>query len=201
MNGLEFSKRRENLSRMDQVKSAIRMYVHIKHRLSTKHEFGLMTVTNSAEWVSDYTDKTEILFRKLDTIEPKGSFKACNMSSVFTEFKEKNKTLNTNFIYRVIFIYSRSNVVPDWFTGKDTANELLEYPLFAFDGLYLHKKPGKESDPQKVYNFITDVEPDDRSGYFFEVNASTRRLQLAFAKLLANPLQREPDETNFKCTA
>jgi hypothetical protein len=70
-------------------------------------------------------------------------------------------------VYRVIFIYSRSNVIPFFQGARERRMEnrddgggateivppalvqqLLDAPNFFFDALYLHSKPSKENRPQ-----------------------------------------------------
>lgn len=104
------------------------------------------------------------------------------------------------------------------------ADRLLATPVFFFDGLYLHKKPSKENNPQGVYgnlfpprlcrlrspdvcrcgvcgcaDFLTDVESLEENSYFSETHQSLRRIYTNFTLLLANPLQR-PEQDKFKTT-
>ncbi|KAI9146512.1 hypothetical protein BKA69DRAFT_33365 [Paraphysoderma sedebokerense] len=95
---------------------------------------------------------------------------------------------------RVIFLYSRSNVMVK-FKGSDADGvELMKRfhscGKYFFDCIYLHEKPNEDSDPQDVYDSLTAVESQEGLSYFFEVTRSWRRFYLAMTSLLAHPLQR-----------
>jgi len=113
------------------------------------------------------------------------------------DWNQRGPADTPDFIYRVIFVYSRSNVIPEFIPGDTTHQQFLKSPLFFFDALYLHAKQTKENNPQEVYDFITDIEGQDEKSYFFETSISNKRLQQNIATLLAHPLQR-PAQGEFK---
>lgn len=148
---------------------------------------------------------TDLFCTKLMNLQSQGNFDSFNLSSLFgllqNKYPDINNINNDNYIYRVIFIYGRSNCIPHFKEGasKSQVQQLLDSPIFYFDGLYLHNKPNKDNKPQEIYDFITELEGKDHSGYFFENSTSVRRLFLNVSNLLAHPLQR-PEQSQFVCT-
>lgn len=210
MNGIEFSKSRKNtFTRLDLVKHMLKMFVHLKHKMNPRHEFAIVCLTDAAIWFQDFTSDVELLAKKVSTLQTQGDFPRFNMSSVFDLFAKKValpqvtmedlKRGGADYLYRVLFIYSRTTVVPEWIDGREMADRLLATPVFFFDGLYLHKKPSKENNPQGVYDFLTDIESLEENSYFSETHQSLRRIYTNFTLLLANPLQR-PEQDKFKTT-
>jgi hypothetical protein len=185
----------------------IKMFVNAKHKMNPKHEFALICLTDGAIWYQDFTNDVDLFVKRVSNLAAQGDFPFFNMSSLFDLFLRKTtipqisvedlKRFGTDYLYRMIFIYSRTTVVPEWSEGKEAMERLTASPIFFFDAMYLHKKPSKESNPQAVYDFITNVDSHEGNSFFSETHQSLRRVYLNFTLLLANPLQR-PEQDKFK---
>ncbi|ELR25145.1 uncharacterized protein ACA1_288660 [Acanthamoeba castellanii str. Neff] len=216
MNGIEFSKSRKNtFTRLDLVKHMLKMhaatlrFVHLKHKMNPRHEFAIVCLTDAAIWFQDFTSDVELLAKKVSTLQTQGDFPRFNIAKKVAlpqVTMEDLKRGGADYLYRVLFIYSRTTVVPEWIDGREKrtshngthafldvfemADRLLATPVFFFDGLYLHKKPSKENNPQGSL---------EENSYFSETHQSLRRIYTNFTLLLANPLQR-PEQDKFKTT-
>jgi len=96
------------------------------------------------------------------------------------------------YVFRVIFIYGRSNVKPTFIEGEQS-NNLLRRSNFFFDVLYLHDKQTKDNCPQEIFDSLLAVERDDSNNLFYETSASLKKILYYMAHLLANPSQRTID--------
>jgi len=139
--------------------------------MNPMHEFGICVLTDGAIWHQDLTTDAELFVKRLTQLQSHGEFLTFDMSSLFDlvvkkfpEILTTEKQNSYEYIYRVIFIFSRSNTIPHF--TKNVQN-ILDSPIFFFDSLYLHSKPSKEIRPQDVYDFITEIEGKDHTAYFF----------------------------------
>jgi len=187
-------------SRLDLIKNGLRMFVHTKQKMNPNHEFGIFVLTDSAKSIYlELTNDVEVFIKKLMNLQCLGDYHTFNITSLFEQINDKFPDIikssetrsSTEYIYRAIFIYARSNTIPHITEGsKPFITQMLDSPIFFFDGLYLHSKPSKENKPQEVYDFITEFEGKNHSSYFYENSTSVRRLHLHIAHLLAHPFQR-----------
>jgi len=181
MDSLEFNRgKATKYTRLDLVKSALKSFVQLKQKMNPEHQYGICIMTESSSWYCDPTEDTSIFLSKLNNLSTAQEFNSFNVSSIFDLMNARYPDIITtraqdpSHIYRVIFIYSRSNVLP-LFSTKELANKFLDSPVFFFDCLYLHQKPTKDNRPQEVYDKITEIEGQHKNCYFFENSTSARK--------------------------
>ena len=187
------------------VEHMIKMFVQLKYFMNKSHMFGLVHLRNSAELSFNFT-KDVSKFQGNLGLEPKSEYKSFDMSSVFDEFfklvdkevtVEEEKIKNNqkpSYVYRIITIYGRSNVVPEM-KDRRSYERFLNSPICFIDNLYLHKKPGKELFPQEVYDFLNEfANGSPREFYNYETHSQLKVVYNAFNNFLGNPLQRLPQE-------
>lgn len=103
--------------------------------------------------------------------------------------KDDLKAKKLKFVYRAIFIYSRTSIKPTLSEGVDTKT-LLGSPNFYFDVLYFYSSKSK-NEPQQVFDELTQYDSDTKYMMFLCNPTSDKRIIFAnIAKLLAHPLQR-----------
>jgi len=201
MDSLDFARGKSSPTRLDLVKSALRLFVYTKQKINQDHEFALVLLTEKANWFLDLTTDLELFCKKLTAIQTQGEWSGFDLASLFdlmrVKFPEILSTQNisaTHYTYRAIFLYSRSDTIPS-FPSQQTkmCQQVLDSPIFFFDILYLHSKPGRDNKPQDVYDFITELEGKDHNPYFFENSTSSRKFLAHMSHLLAHPLQRPPE--------
>jgi len=207
MGGTEYSRGVKKETRLDHLKQTVKAFVLSKNRMNTKHEFAIAMLTETTIWHTDFTADIELFLKRFQSLKTGEDFTKYNISSLFYMLKDKFPNIvewkprfpydSPEFVYRALFVYSRSNVIPEFIPGDTTHTQFIKSPLFYFDALYLHAKQTKDNNPQDVYDFITDIEGDADKSYFFETSVSSKRLQQNVAKLLAHPLQR-PAQGDFK---
>jgi len=173
--------------------------------MNSKHEFAICLIKETTAWYQDFTSDLEVFISKLMKLESQGKWNNFDMSSLFQIINDKCTDILSvpkrpgvlpEFTYRVILFYSRSSTLPVWSSGNKLATEMLEAPYFFFDAMYIHSKPEKNTKPQEVYDFITDLESENKVGYFFENSTNTKRLYSNMAQLLAHPMQR-PEQAEY----
>ena len=125
-----------------------------------------------------------------------------------------------DYVYRVIFFYARSNVIPTlnletvlptacFFanhqlgaTNSGLSIFLLRCAVLARKAIQNQQSPGTffhfETDTtQEVYDFLTDIAGKNHTAFFFENSTSAKKFYMHTTHLLAHPLQR-PDQSCFK---
>lgn len=204
MNSTELARGRKVIgSRLDFLRAYLRSFLQIKQKLSPEHEFALCVLTDTAVWLQDFTPDIDAILSQMAHLTGSGTFLQFNMSSLFELILSKisdpavfQKQEPPSFVYRCIFIYGRSSIIPQFYDGEMSKNRLLQAPYFFFDALYVHEKPSKDNNPQEVYDRITDFDLNN-TGYFFESSTNPKRLYFHMAQLLSNPLQRS-EESSWK---
>eukprot|EP01121_Diplochlamys_sp_Union-15-3_P005267 TRINITY_DN15596_c0_g1_i1.p1 TRINITY_DN15596_c0_g1~~TRINITY_DN15596_c0_g1_i1.p1 ORF type:complete len:241 (-),score=29.38 TRINITY_DN15596_c0_g1_i1:19-741(-) len=197
----EFNRQRgKKFSRLDHLKICLRLFAYTKSKMSQKHEFAICCLTTNTIWYQDFTNDLDLLSTKLQRLDSQGKHNSFDLSSVFKVISEKcPEILSTQekpgvlpeFIYRAIFIYSRSATFPTLNSPDELLKQMFDAPYFYFDTLYLHSKPDKNTKPQEIYDFLTEhLERDEKISYVFENSTNTKRFFLNFGQLLAHPLQR-----------
>lgn len=165
--GFEFD-RNEALTRLDLVKKGIEMFVHQKSQMNALHQFGLCLLGDNATWHTDFTSDVAFFLVAVNslvaTVEVQGFNMGLLLDLIGTKFSGllKDHSINSDphsvkFLVRVILIYGRSKQVPtlgNWTEEKMLG--LLDNPVFFWDALYVHMKPGEPGNVvQAVYDFLT----------------------------------------------
>jgi hypothetical protein len=95
-------------------------------------------------------------------------------------------------VLRLVFIYSRSTVLPTYNLSTSKIAEsypILNHPNFFLDALYIHNKPKQNPLVQEIFDRITMV--DCKHVCFFDAEyAKSDRIFNFLALLVAHPLQR-----------
>jgi len=207
MNNMDFQRGNNRgikiLSRMELVKNALRIFLFSKHRMSAKHEYAICLLTETVNWFQDFTNDLDVLNKIIQNLQPQQNYTKLNMATLFETLDSKIKIPDASkppeVVYRVIFLYSRSTIIPDFGPNDQTKQlvaKMIHAPSFFFDCLYLHEKPTPQNRPQEVYDFLTDLEGKYQNSYFFENSSNVRRFHYHMALLLAHPLQR-PDQNQM----
>jgi hypothetical protein len=204
-NGHDFSKTKKGATRFDVIKNCLRIWVVTKSKINNKHEFAICILGDVCIWYQDFTANADQIINIINKLECQGKSDKFDMSTIFSTINEKApdilhpRSSQPPFIYRALLVYCRSTVIPQFLTGKELAQQMLDTRAFFFDGMYLHSKPSKENKPQEVYDAITELESDatSKTAYFFENSTNIKRFHLNMAQMIAHPLQR-PDQGDFK---
>jgi len=147
-----------------------------------------------------------LLSKKIESLQPRGEYGSFNINSLCDKMVEKypeilrcepGSSVELDYVYRLIFIYSRSDVVPH-FKDRNKAQTFFDRPIVYFDTLYLHKPSSGENPlPQKIYDFLSEIRRSDKEFYHFENSTSTTKFFSSVTTLLAHPLQRPTDQSQF----
>ncbi|GFP88065.1 hypothetical protein PHJA_000950200 [Phtheirospermum japonicum] len=196
-------------TRLESIKQAILLFVHAKLSINPDHRFAFSALSKTTYWVLTSEQKNDIKYgtmlhwhgqlRKEFSSEVESANAAMRSISVdsFSDnadltqlFKvathEAKKSRAQNRIFRVILIYCRSSMLPQYELPPTVK-------LFTLDVMYLHDKPGPENCPQTVYDSLIDAleHVSEFEGYIFESGQGlTRSLFRHMCVLLSHPHQR-----------
>eukprot|EP01097_Dermamoeba_algensis_P012010 TRINITY_DN953_c0_g1_i4.p1 TRINITY_DN953_c0_g1~~TRINITY_DN953_c0_g1_i4.p1 ORF type:complete len:305 (+),score=76.55 TRINITY_DN953_c0_g1_i4:35-916(+) len=197
-NGLEFSKTlNKKVTRLDLVKLHLRLFVQTKQRLCHLHEYAIMAITDVAIWYQDFTSNVEEVLNNINNIHTIAQFTSFNMSTLFQLLNDKvnlkQNNIRPEFVYRIVFIYSRSSCIPHYNEGCMLQKETMASPFVIYDACYLHEKASKDNKPQEIYDVVSAIENVDENSYTSETVSSCAKLNYFFCLLLAHALQRPHD--------
>ncbi|KNE66232.1 hypothetical protein AMAG_19366 [Allomyces macrogynus ATCC 38327] len=181
-------------SRLDETKDLLKRVIFLKHQLKPSHQFGLITLENVAKVYMVPTADLEFLNLAIDGIATTGAYLQCDLESLFNVVEETlHVTADADQVYRVILIYSRTNVFPDSRSNK-VLKRLYDTGRFFFDVVYVHEPPNDANFPQEIYDAFATFR-DTRgiaTNWSFQVCRSWKTLATVMTQLLAHPLQRAP---------
>ncbi|KAH9605615.1 hypothetical protein KSS87_001027 [Heliosperma pusillum] len=176
------------ITRLDSIKQSILLFIHSKLTINPNHRFAFAQLGKSASWVrkefSNDVDAAVAALRGLSVVSSGGH---ADLSQLFRiAAHEAKKSRSQNRILRVILLYCRSSVQPQF-----------QWPvvqkLFTLDVVYLHDKPGPENCPQKVYDALVEAleHVTEYEGYIFETGQGLQRILFRYmCMLLSHPQQR-----------
>ncbi|XP_057516415.1 uncharacterized protein LOC130797716 [Amaranthus tricolor] len=176
------------ITRLDSIQQSILLFIHTKLTINPDHRFAFALLSKSAAWVrKDFTsdiDSAIAAFRGLSVIPSGGEADLTQLFRIAAH--EAKKSRSQNRILRVILLYCRSSVQPQfqWPVNQKT---------FTLDVIYLHDKPGPENCPQKVYDALVDAleHVTEYEGYIFESGQALQRVLFRYmCLLLSHPQQR-----------
>jgi len=114
---------------LENFKTAITLFVHAKHQMNSAHQFSLVVLLDSAVMVHEFTNDVAAFLHSVHTLEPAGEFTSFDVSSLFDVLAERAQAAGDmlpldaerlpSFTLRAIFLYQRSNVVPEFKTGRE----------------------------------------------------------------------------------
>lgn len=178
----------------------LRMFIHNKLAISDKHCFSLMVLNegDSTLLTPKYSKNPQLfdkhLLKNLDGCDTEDIF---NMNHVFETILAKHNPLISydktppDSVYRVIFCYGRSFTLPI-LEETPEIKALLEAPNFFFDIVYTHESSSLiESKYQEIFKLLQGLDRNCK-GYSFDIERNVQAAHIAFANLLAHPLQRNP---------
>ncbi|KAJ3362178.1 Component of the BRCA1-A complex [Allomyces arbusculus] len=181
-------------SRLDETKDLLKRFIFLKHQLKPSHQFGLITLENVAKVYMVPTADLEFLNLAIDGIATTGAYLQCDLESLFNVVEETlHVTADADQVYRVILIYSRTNVFPDSRSNK-VLKRLYDTGRFFFDVVYVHEPPNDANFPQEIYDAFATFR-DTRgiaTNWSFQVCRSWKTLATVMTQLLSHPLQRAP---------
>ncbi|KNE57492.1 hypothetical protein, variant [Allomyces macrogynus ATCC 38327] len=181
-------------SRLDETKDLLKRFIFLKHQLKPSHQFGLITLENVAKVYMVPTADLEFLNLAIDGIATTGAYLQCDLESLFNVVEETLQvTADADQVYRVILIYSRTNVFPDSRSNK-VLKRLYDTGRFFFDVVYVHEPPNDANFPQEIYDAFATFR-DTRgiaTNWSFQVCRSWKTLATVMTQLLSHPLQRAP---------
>jgi len=128
-----------------------------------------------------------------------------DVSLVFKQLEEnfdlhlQNENEDNPFTVRVIFVYGRPDSPVKLLGDKKFYNLMMNSPSFFFDCIYIHDKPKTDNNIEEVYKSLCELDSQLESGYILECDLSDgiTGIYNAFSRLLAHPLQRQPQSLNF----
>lgn len=180
----------QGLPRLDAIKQAILLLVHSKLMVCPDHRFAFATIGQTAAWLQqNFTNEIDIINSSIRALRSSDVYPRCDLSQLFRmAASEARKSQALGRIVRVVLIYCRSEVVPEY---PDTWAE--KHRSFTFDAMYLHDKPTQFNCPQRVYDAL--VEALERvsllEGYIYESGSGLSRVLFRqMCCLLSHPQQR-----------
>ncbi|XP_043722204.1 uncharacterized protein LOC122669498 [Telopea speciosissima] len=178
------------ITRLDSIKNAVLLFVHAKLAINPEHRFAFAALGQSASWLrKEFRSDAEsaIAALRMISIAPDSSYGQADLTHLFrVAAHEAKKSRAQNRIFRLILIYCRSSVQPQY---QWPAN----LKLFTLDVVYLHDKPGPDNCPQKVYDSLVDAleHVSEHEGYIFETGQGLSRVLFRhMCVLLSHPQQR-----------
>lgn len=182
------------LTRIDSIKQAILLFVHSKLTINPQHRFAFATLGHSATWCQkEFTNDIESISATVRGLAADSLYIHSDLCQLFRmAAAEAKKSRSQSRTLRVILIYCRSSVVPEYPSHWPESQK-----LFDLDVMYLHDKPNRDNCPQKVYDALVDAleRTTEHEGYIYENGGGlTRVLFRHMCILLSHPQQRCPQD-------
>ncbi|GER25773.1 BRISC and BRCA1-A complex member 1 [Striga asiatica] len=175
-------------TRLDSIKQAILLFVHAKLSINPDHRFAFSALSKTTYWLrKEFSSEVDSAIAALRGISVDSSSSPADLSQLFKVANhEAKKSRAQNRIFRVILLYCRSSMPPQYQLPPTLK-------LFTLDVMYLHDKPGPENCPQMVYDSLIEAleQVSEYEGYIFENGQGlTRALFRHICVLLSHPQQR-----------
>ncbi|KAI3468146.1 hypothetical protein Pfo_024809 [Paulownia fortunei] len=175
-------------TRLDSIKQAILLFVHAKLSINPDHRFAFSALSKSTYWLrKEFSSEVDSAIAALRGISVDSSSSHADLTQLFrVATHEAKKSRAQNRIFRVILLYCRSSMPPQYQLPSTMK-------LFTLDVMYLHDKPGPDNCPQMVYDTLVEAleRVSEFEGYIFESGQGlTRALFRHMCVLLCHPQQR-----------
>ncbi|KAL3655694.1 hypothetical protein CASFOL_000090 [Castilleja foliolosa] len=175
-------------TRLESIKQAILLFVHAKLSINPDHRFAFSALSKTTYWLrKEFSSEVESANAAMRGISVDSSSDIADLTQLFkVATHEAKKSRAQNRIFRVILIYCRSSMLPQYHLPSTLK-------LFTLDVMYLHDKPGPENCPQKVYDSLIEAleHVSEFEGYVFETGQGlSRALFRHMCVLLSHPHQR-----------
>ncbi|XP_021749678.1 uncharacterized protein LOC110715401 [Chenopodium quinoa] len=176
------------ITRLDSIKQSILLFIHAKLTINPNHRFAFASLSNSASWVrKEFTSEVDSAIAAFRGLSVSSSGGQADLTQLFrVAAHQAKKSRSQNRILRVILLYCRSSVQPQF-------QWPIDQKLFTLDVIYLHDKPGPENCPQKVYDALVEAleQVTEYEGYIFESGQGLQRILFRhMCLLLSHPQQR-----------
>lgn len=178
-------------------KNAMELFVFNKSQLNKNHEFGLVVLTDQANWFCDFNNNPELVCEAISSLEAvEDSYQSFDTASLFSLVYENspppsqsNLQIPPPYIVRVILLYGRSHCLPIYKGDVEAHGELMASPYFFMDVLYSHDPPSGHNLCQSIFDILSEIYPKPKA-LVLDWSVNLVKLFNCFAKLLAHPLQR-----------
>ncbi|KAL6533991.1 hypothetical protein OROHE_013824 [Orobanche hederae] len=175
-------------TRLDSIKQAILLFVHAKLSINSDHRFAFSALSKTTYWLrKEFSSDADSAIAALRGISVDSSASNADLTQLFrVATHEAKKSRAMNRIFRVILLYCRSSMLPQYQLPSTLK-------LFTLDVMYLHDKPGPENCPQTVYDSLIEAleQVSEFEGYILESGQGlTRSLFRHMCVLLSHPQQR-----------
>jgi len=180
----EPSKFREK-TKFDHVKNAVAIMVKSKAHISTKHQYSLFTLDETANLLVPFTESSEQIIETLQQLEAYSEHSSCNLDSIFEALGSTVDLADQEYLVRVIVVYGSKSAIPA-VSEETTTGMLVDY-------VYLHdefSQPNKEV----ILSELSKLKPSNKTNYSFSIGMDIHELYKAFSLLTAHPQQRISQE-------
>lgn len=211
------------LTRLKVLQDSLATFVAAKSEMHAGHEFAICTLhaEHKVRWTLDFTNNVAAVLDALYSLEVGADYRPFDVAHLLRAVAARcpdvlyfpSATRVPDRTVRLILAFGRSYAVPVC-SDVPLRDRLMASRAFFFDTLYLHSKASKGDGaiPQEIYDFFIfccaqapatagAAVPADhsatnstKSAYVFECTAKASRLHAYVCKLLAHPLQRDPDQ-------
>ncbi|KAL2237074.1 uncharacterized protein LOC105164689 [Sesamum indicum] len=175
-------------TRLESIKQAILLFVHAKLTINPDHRFAFTALSKSTYWLrKEFSSEVDSAIAALRGLSVDSSSSHADLTQLFrVATHEAKKSRAQNRIFRVILLYCRSSMPPQYQLPSTLK-------LFTLDVMYLHDKPGPDNCPQMVYDTLVEAleRVSEFEGFIFESGQGlTRALFRHMCVLLSHPQQR-----------
>lgn len=184
----------DRFSTLQLVKRTIGLFLQSKHRLDSRHEFGLITVHETATWFRDFTKDPRDISNLLEDLHGTCECSAFDVGSLLKVILRQvdlplmeDIALPPPYIVRVILIIGRSQ--NKLILDHEVHKLLLLSPYLFIDVFYVHEPPSEQNCCEQIFDQLCSLDVKGQS-YIFEVSKNLTKLYDNMAQLLAHPLQR-----------
>lgn len=184
----------DRFSTLQLVKRTIGLFVQSKHRLDSRHEFGLVTVHETAAWLRDFTKDPRDISNLIEDLDETCDCSALDIGSLLKVILRRvelpvmeDPSLPPPYIVRVILIIGRSQSKLE--LDHEVHKMLVMSPYLFIDVFYVHEPPSEHNCCEQIFDQLCSLDVKGQS-YIFEVSKNLTKLYDNMAQLLAHPLQR-----------
>lgn len=187
------------------IKRVVEIFLMIKTSMPVKHQFALIVLDcRRAQWVCNFTETPADIVHHLQRIDERlhsdeyfDLGQLFNLISPHDHLPLVNSGRNSsNFVTRLILIYTRSFCAPKFQTGRSHFDSLVSNPYFFVDVLYVHEPSSPSNNCKDIFDELATLDTTSFS-YILEIGRNATKLHSEMAKLAAHPLQR-PLQNNME---
>eukprot|EP01133_Synstelium_polycarpum_P003768 gene3768-4344_t len=198
--------------RLDHIKKALSLFVRSKLRTDPTTKFAICTLRVSAIWHMNFTSDFQEVRSKFDGLKHGGRFNAFDMTTLFDtieatfkQISESKYILGNNpssapstptpfrpWNLRVIFIYSRSSIIPQYLGGTTSLDNLKKSPRFSFESIYMYHS--YHADHSKIVESIGQATKNISK---ISDQSSIRKFYYCFLGILFVPPSQRPTTPKY----